>query len=348
MRSRPLRTLAAIGVLILLVLAVLQSPPVRSVARTRAEGWLREHAHVSARIGTLDYSLFRFTIEARDVSLAPVDRPDAPFFAAARITASIGGVPFLAPLHLISADVDRARITLARDAQGRFNLPHAERPGGPLPTAWLVPEAATLRHLTLVLDDATTGFAIEVPDASWFARRDLRGLEGLFVVDGYVALRWPGRALSLANPHARVRWNGRSVHVEAIATTVLAGAPGQPGRRSEPARLGAPSDEHLITTFIGTADVSDVFGTATMTADGSGRAALDQATRWWGLPLDAAGGVRWTGRVAGPLSSPEVEVTLEGDGLRLQQAADVALTSTIRLADGWIRRAGCAGPRRRR
>src|SRR4051812_27836693 len=118
MRRRLLRILIVIGLLLLLVLGVLHTPPVRSYARARAERFLRERVGMAARIGSLSYNLTQMTVEVRDISLAPDWRPDTPFFTAGRVAVSIGGAPFVEPWHLLSASVSDAHVTIVRNALG--------------------------------------------------------------------------------------------------------------------------------------------------------------------------------------------------------------------------------------
>ncbi len=333
--------LAALLAALLLLALALHTSPARTFVQGRAEAWLRDHARIAARIGSLDYSLRGFRVEARDVTLAPADRPDAVFLEAGRVAVDLDGFPPFRPWRLRTAAVDRLRVTLERDARGRLNLPESRGGGGAPGEAWIVPDALEARHVTVTyVDHASTppgsGIEIAVPDASWHARRGEHGLEGLFVVDGLAALRIGDRSLSTTGLRTRLRWDGRSVAARDVTALVLPAAPasGPAGAGTEPVRMATPSGPGALTTLGGQVEIADVFGATTIKAEGSGQLALDALTRWLAIPIGGRGPVQWTATLTGPISTPSLEARVEGQGLSARGIDGLSLASDLQLDKG--------------
>ncbi len=343
---RRLLTLSVALLAALLVLTfVLHTTPARGFARARAEAWLREHARLSAHIGSLDYSLRRLHVEVRDVTLAPVDRPEAVFLRAGRISVDIEGFPFLAPWRLRAAGADHLHLSLRRDAQGRLNLPESRGGGDPPSVAWVVPDALDVRHLTFTYEDeraspAGGGPIVEVPDASWHARRREHGLEGIFAVEGFAALRFADRSLSATGLRSLLRWDGRSVLARDVTALLWPAAPSvaQGPVPTAPARLVPSTGTSPLTALTGTVTIAGVFESPTITAEGRGDLTLDAFERWLSLPfdLDSQGTIHWAGTVTGDVASPTVDATVSGSALSARGEDGLALTSGLRFEDGTL------------
>lgn len=337
---RILTLLAALIASMLLLALVAQTSPARNFVRGRAEAWLRDHARLAVRIGSLDYNLSGLRVEARDVALAPVDRPDDPFLQADRLAVDLEGFPPFRRWRLRAASADHLRITLRRDAQGRLNLPEARGGGKPPGDAWTVPDTLDVRHLSFTYEDQVrtrpdAGLQVTVPDVSWHARRREHGLEGVFVVEGFAALRIGERSISATGLRTLLRWDGRSVVARDLSAKVLPAAPAgaPPGPGPEP-RLAPSPGPGALTTLAGHVAIADVFGATTIEADGSGQLALDMLERWLAIPLEAQGPVNWLATVVGPIGSPVLHARVGGTGLSARGVNALTLASELQLDKG--------------
>jgi outer membrane protein insertion porin family len=141
------RLAGALAGLLLIVLAVLHLPSVRSRVLDRARLYAQRELGVELRVSRLRYNVLTRSIELRDVSLAAA--PDAsPFLEADSASIVLGPALFRGQVMVERVALSRPRVTIIRHADGMVNLPESKNTGqqaGPLQLGVVSVSAASLR-----------------------------------------------------------------------------------------------------------------------------------------------------------------------------------------------------------
>jgi outer membrane protein assembly complex protein YaeT len=120
---RRLALLAGVlAALILMGLAVLHLPPVRSRVLDAGRAYAERQLGVAVRASSLDYNLLTRSIELRDLSVASATA-DQPFLETDRALVVLGPGIYLGRLTVNRISLSRPRLTLVRYGDGTVNLP---------------------------------------------------------------------------------------------------------------------------------------------------------------------------------------------------------------------------------
>lgn len=328
MRRRLFRTLLGTGVVLLLLAALLHSPPARELARARLEALLAERAGIAARIDRLDYSLPALAFSASGVRLAVPGRESQPFFTAARVRVDLAGGVLAGRLALDAVAVDDGRVAIVRETDGSSNLPDLDAKGaGPAPEVRL--GSLTLHDVSIDYADRRTGLAVELPRLSAFLAGRGASLAGPIAVAGFTRLRVAGLGLSVPDIRTRLAWNGRDLALDRFTVEVLpdiqvssASAP-----RSTPALAAAGASARISTVSLAVR-LDRVLEEVALEADIEGTAALGALARWLGAPGAADGEVAWTARSQGRIDSLVTRWRLATAALSVPPAPPVTLRAS--------------------
>ena len=122
MTSRRLILGAAVAALLGLIAVAIHSPPVRAAVGSWVVTKLHSAAGVQVTIARLDYNLLTLTFSAGDVTLA-AEGSSVPFLSAKALRADLPWTVVGGAISVESLEIDGARVTIVRDADGTLNLP---------------------------------------------------------------------------------------------------------------------------------------------------------------------------------------------------------------------------------
>jgi outer membrane protein assembly factor BamA/autotransporter translocation and assembly factor TamB len=297
---RRLRRLAAVlAGLVVLGLAVVHLPPIRSRVLDRGRAYAEREFGVALRASSLRYNLLKRSIEFRDLSVASASGGE-PVLEADRLGVVLGPGLLLGRITVTRISLDRPRLTLVRNADGTVNLPasrNGERQQSPVRLG-----TVTVTALSVRLDDrlARRSFTVGPLDLS----------------------------VDTTNPASRPGAFGPgtfSVRAGPVETSgTIAGRLAFDGARVRIEELTAETGEGRIS-FAGWADVIGerpaVSSRAAVTAN------LPGAARFMRVDArDMTGQVEATIDLSGPLAAPAVEVAVTS------RDASCAPLGAIRLA----------------
>lgn len=328
MRRRLFRTLLGAGVVLLVLAALLHSPPARQLARARLEALLAERAGIVARIEGLDYSLLSLAVSASGVRLAVPDRESQPFFTAARVRVDLARAALAGRLALDALAVDDGRVVIVREADGSSNLPAegARRPG-------VAPDvhlgSLTLRDVSITYADHGAELGVDIPHLSAFLAGRGASLAGPIAVAGFTRLRVGGLGLSVPDIRTRLTWNGRDLALDRFTVEVLPDIQASPAsaRPSAPA-LAAAGTPASISTVSLAVRLDRVLDEVALEADAQGTAALGALVRWLGVPGAIDGEAAWTARSRGRIDSLVTRWQLTTAALSVPSAPPLALRAS--------------------
>jgi outer membrane protein assembly factor BamA/autotransporter translocation and assembly factor TamB len=328
MRRRLFRLLLGAGAALLVLAALLHSPPARQLVRARLEALLAERAGIAAHIDRLEYSVPALALSASGVRLAAPGRESQPFFAAARVRVDLARAALAGRLALDAVAVDDARVTIERAADGSLNLPRsgARRPG-PAPEIRLA--SLTLRDVSFSYRDPGAGVAVEIPRLSAFLTGRGTRLEGPIAMAGFTRVRVGSRGVSVPDIRARLTWNGRDLALDRFTVEILPDlqASSAPAPRLPPSLAGPGVPARLSTASLAVR-LDRVLDDPALDAEAEGTATLDALARWLGAPGTAAGDVAWTARSQGRLDSLVTRWRLAAPALVVSPAPPLALRAS--------------------
>lgn len=328
MRRRLFRTLLGAGAVLLVLAALVHSPPARQLARARLEALLAERAGIAARIDRLDYSLPSLALSASGVRLAVPGRESQPFFTAARVRVDLARAALAGRLALDALAVDDGRVAIVREADGSSNLPGGgAKRSGPAPDIHL--GSLTLRDVSLSYTDRGAGLTVEVPHLSAFLAGRGTSLAGPIAVAGFTRLRAAGLGVSVPDIRTRLTWNGRDLALDRFSVEVLPDVQASPASAgpSAPALAAAGAPARISTLGLAVR-LDRLLDEATIEAEAEGTAALGALTRWLGAPGAADGEVAWTARSQGRLDSLVTRWQLASRALSIPSTPPLALRAS--------------------
>jgi len=194
-------TTLSLAVLILIIIGLLHTPPVRRAALARLGDQIRKSQGIILQAGSLNYNLLspRFVLE--NVSLRDAEAGDiSPFLSAGRIQvrlqySSLLRGSFVA--HELRIEGLQLQVRIRRD--GRGNLPRkifeaSGRTGTQLPM-----DSLDIPGLSLSYDDERTGLSVLLPSASLKGSVDASSgnQEMNYVLFDRGTLRWGGKRLPI-------------------------------------------------------------------------------------------------------------------------------------------------------
>ena len=164
--------------LILIGLALLHLPPVRTRVLDRVRAYAAQEFGIALQATSLRYSLLSRSVELRDVSLAP-SPGGQPFLTADRVEVVLAPSIYLGHAVITRISIATPRLTLTRNADGTLHLPASRNGGGSSSPLQL--GVVSITGLSFALDDRLVqrSFAIGPLDLS-VDTRDSTGRPGAF------------------------------------------------------------------------------------------------------------------------------------------------------------------------
>lgn len=269
----------AIIVVALLAVAAFHSRPARARVLAAAIAWLARTGYV-ARVGAVDYNLLTLTVHLSDVTLAT---SSTPFFSAKEVHASFPSRILFGRIDIERVEIVAPRITLLRDADGRDNwTTGANQPATAPPRIRI--GRARVSDLVLIWNDEQTSTHLEA-GGSLELTPDGRDISGPITLSRPALVGWRDRETRVDTLAGRVSWNDRDLSLHAVSLRAPEGTVRVDGRIES--LLGDPRIDVRIGSDVDVAAIS----------------------RWVTSDRAIAGTARGDVHVAGPLASPDLELT---------------------------------------
>lgn len=292
-------------VTLVVLLVVVHLPPVRALVFRQVAGALRTGLDLDLQAASLHYNLLTLRAELRDVRLAAVRTPDAPFLEAQAVTARFGpstliGVPDIRAVGL------REPIVSIRDDEAGGNLPAfgGSADGG---GSWPIP-SIDIDDLDVLIERAD--LRAELTDVAIRAvPTDEPGVVTAAVdVAGGGTYTSGGSTWDLTTAGADMGFDGRVLTIEQLAAS-------RPGS---------------VVRVSGTADLS---GDAGLDLNVSGSSDL---ASWNAVddPDTLLGATDFTGTVEGPITNPVATIAATGTGVAWDTYRTTALEADAEWRDG--------------
>ena len=300
---------AAVATLVVLLVAILHTPPVRARALAWVISTLESRFSLTLSADNLTYNLLSGGVTLINVRLAARDDADRPFFTAARVHVNVPLETYTGRLVLDDVAVEGGRFTIAIDEAGDSNLPGGS--GGPPPEP---PRSLALRglHLTdfaFLYDDRSMPLRIVASGIDSALARglvgELTGATGPFAVRGGIDVQWRDRSLRVEPLETRVAFDGRNVALEDMPVVTGMGSLNLSGRLNRV--LDAMS---LELGFDGQVDVA-------------------RAATWAPPPIPVAGTTHVRGTINGALNA--IEIVTRFDAPALTVGTEEQLTASGEL-----------------
>jgi outer membrane protein assembly factor BamA len=264
------------------------------MALRRAVVALETGAGVRLRADSLDYNLLTLRATLTGVSLASLETPDAPLFAADRVEVVLPSTSLLGPLSIERLRVDNARLTVIRYADGTTNLPSGGADAGeprPFPIRQL-----DVPHLTVTVTDESGDASLVLPGLAVRLGPPAGGPHnGGSPPAGTVRLTRTGRI--------------RRGQVE-TAVTALGGGVSFDGRAIDLTRFALTTRE--IDLVLG-GTLALLVEEPSMKLQISGRLDAPALGRWAATDPGVGGTVAFDGTLAGPFRAPSATARLRSD-----------------------------------
>ncbi|MFN8059813.1 MAG: translocation/assembly module TamB domain-containing protein [Vicinamibacterales bacterium] len=294
--------LSALALVAFLAAIVVHLPP----ARERVLRWLQATARrtidLDLRADTLDYNLFTLSVSLDHVVLAAASSPDAPFLQADRVAADLQWSIVRGGRTLDRVELDRPRVSIAKRADGSWNLPEGRGTTSRAPGPFYV-NALVVRDLQFSLANLpavsleATGVGIDL------AQANAPSVAGSLTAAGGVQLTVGDHRTAARDVRAAVAFDGRDVTLQPLHMAWDEGTVDFSGR------------------------VRSVFGGTTL--DGALDATVDLAKAMTWIPVDAAvtGTATARGTVTGPVGAPTFDLDVAAPTLTWNALEATALTS---------------------
>ena len=281
---------AALTVLVIALLLVVHTAPLRREVLRRATQFLAERYGVALHADTLDYNLFSRHVVLSGVSVAAIGTPEQPFLIARAIEARLPASMYFGAMAIDSMRIDDARVALRWRADGSSNLPSAVSTDDAGPPAALEISRLEIPNLAIDVVHEPARVALALPNMSV----DVRSQSGL----------------------VRLAENGRIVRgAETTVITRLGGGASFDGRALSLEQFTAATDDTELTADGNIALLVDD-PNVDLRLTGSGD--VSRLARWATPAQVPDGRVSFGASVSGPIGSPEVAAQLHSESLSYQ------------------------------
>jgi outer membrane protein assembly complex protein YaeT len=336
--------LLAVVALLLVLVALVHTPPVKRLALERVIRFLASQG-IDARIDRLDYNIPGLSARATGLSLAASHRPDEPFFEARDVHAVLPWSVVLGRFSLDRVDVSEAHLRLVRDADGHWNLPRTEREREREGLTRLDIRRLSIRDFDATIEDHQGDFVVGVEGFTADLREERLGdgLSGPISAAGLVRVTFGERTIAVDHLVGQITYDGRDVQFTPVRFDVLAEVqereagtrPGQAeGRVGRTRRVeDAPGRAAELGRVELRGRLASVFARQTMDAAMTGTVDLSPLVRWLDIGTPAAGEVAWSGRVEGPLGELRITADFESERVAYGPLHDVAVRGTAEYTD---------------
>jgi outer membrane protein assembly factor BamA/autotransporter translocation and assembly factor TamB len=281
---------AVLTVLVLAVLLVVHSAPVRREVLRRAAVFLTERYGVAIRADVLDYNLFSRRVVLSGVSIAATGAPDQPFLTASAIEARLPASVFFGAVAIDSLRLDDARVAVRWRADGSSNLPSARSADAAGPPAAVEIGRLEIPNLGIDVVHDPARVTVSLPDLAV----DVRSHTGHVRLAGNGRITRDGEAARITALGGGVSFDGRTVSLAQFAVST---------EDVEVTADGAiallVADPSVDLRLNGSGDVSDLARRVTTAEIPKGRISLGAS-------------------LSGPIASPHVAAQLRSESLAYQ------------------------------
>ena len=280
--------MAAVGALVVVLLLVAHTPPIRSFLLGRALASLQSSVGLQVTIDEIAYNLLTLDIRLHGVTVAAAGA-DVPVAAAAEVRVNMPWSALFGTLAFQDIELTGLAVTLVRNVDGMFNLPAlpASEAGG---LSSLAIQHLRIQDASVRYDDLESGVSLDVPDLQFSLTPDADGTSsGRLIALGPV-FQTPDQVIE-ASVDGGVTYDGTALHLTDLEISCTLGR----------LRLGGSvrpfTDDQMLATTI------------------EGTLALDRVSTAAGLDPAVLGTLALTGRFDGSPTSPTGTLTLASERL---------------------------------
>jgi outer membrane protein assembly factor BamA/autotransporter translocation and assembly factor TamB len=262
-----------------------------------------EHTGIVARADRLDYDLSTLHFHLAGLTLATRSATAEPFFAAKDVHVNLSPAVLFGRIDLQDVAIDEPQVVLVRRADGTTNWPSGS--GTPSPAAPRIPIGhAAVNGLTFRWQspqssvDIGASFVLNGPEAT-----------GHLVATRPGRIEWNNHRTTLQAIDGRLGWNGTDVNIGTLTVRLPEGTVTADGQLEQAA--GTP---RLALHVVADAD-------------------LPALARWFDYDRAMGGSARVDARLTGPLSNPDVAMTVTGIDVAVAGAPPASVEAAVRIAN---------------
>jgi hypothetical protein len=298
-------------VLVLVVLGAAHT----SAGRSLVWSWIRTTLGargIDVRAEGFDYNLFTLDIRVRGVELSVPTRTNSPFLAADLIRVRLPLGILLGRRAAESIEVVKPRVQLRRDADGTSNWPVSagSAPGnGPVP---LDLGTVQVRGLDVAINDEQMDQVLDVRAVSLDLPPLASGRFGTLELGGRAEFRTGNRAVVLTRLNGAIRFDGTNLWLRDL-------------------RVETATDR---LQFDGRVDA--LLDTPRLGLTYRGAVGLKAVSTWIDVPGTPTGEVGVEGSIEGPLSEPDVALSVTGEQLAWLGLRNLSLRAAATWRPGAI------------
>lgn len=285
--SRGLLVTAALGSVLLILLAGLHTAPARNLVLRRAVLFLADRFDLALDAGNLHYNVVTRRVSLSNVRLASTRARQDPFLTADSIDVTLPLEVLLGAASVERLRIDNARVALHRRPDGSSNLPSPEPSVDEGPPSALPIGQIEIPRLAIDIADEGSGLSLSLP--SLFV--DVRPNAGQLRLVDPGRFTKGGASTTLKSLGGGVAFDGRAIRLSHFSASTDEADAMLDG---EIALL--VGDPHLDLRLSGSGDVPNLARWATSEAAPDGTVSLDAT-------------------ITGPLSSPVVALRVRSDSL---------------------------------
>ncbi|MEZ5283664.1 MAG: translocation/assembly module TamB domain-containing protein [Vicinamibacterales bacterium] len=318
-RRRAGMAAAGMAALVLVVLGLVHTPPVRSRVLAWAIRTLDTRLGLALTADTLSYNVLTGTATLTNVRLAASGRDAEPILTAARVRADLPLSAYSGRLAFDDIAIDDGQVVVRTAADGTSNLPSRGASAGNAASApfSLDLRGLHLRNVSVLYEDATTPLRVQATgidtELEHRAIRVFDGATGPFAVRGGVDLAFGERALRIEPIDARLAFEGNTVSMQDLPIQTRLGTLALSGR------------------------IVDVFGPVGFELTFEGSVETGETGSLVTLPVPVSGTARVSGSVTGPASTVETTVRLDAPGLEVGTEDDLQVSGEVLVDRGGVR-----------
>jgi outer membrane protein assembly factor BamA/autotransporter translocation and assembly factor TamB len=280
----------ALGVLLLVLVALLHTAPARNLVLRRAVLYLAERAELALDAESLHYNLATGRVSLSNVKLASIQAREDPFFAADAIDVTLPPASFFGAFSIERVRLDNARVALHRRSDGSWNVPAGGSSADEAPRSRLPLGRLEIPRLAVTIDDEVSGLTLSLPNVVV----DVQPRTGQVHLIDAGRLAKGDHVTAVKTLGGGVAFDGRSVHLRQF--------------RAETDDAGATLDGEIALL------VSEPRLDLRMTGHGD----VPALATWVAVEAVPDGTVMLDATVTGSISSPGVVAHLRSDALSYQ------------------------------
>ncbi len=304
---RLLLVIAGLIVFGLLLVAAAHLPVVRARVMSWAAARLAASAGLEVTADRLDYNLLTLSATARGVTVAALDRKDAPLFQADAVHATLPRSVLGGVLAFRTLELERPRIHIVRDAKGNFNLP-VTGSGSRGRFGKLRIDRLLLRDLTFDYDDLARDVSIGMDALSLDMEPDGQGaIAGVLARTARLTVRL-GTSRTTMALGGGVRFDGESVDLNELSATGPEGVLRLNGR------------------------IASVLGEPTLDLRYSAEVDVTRAVAWTPVAQTPSGRLIATGAIEGPAGNLRVTGDMSGSSLVWAGITNIDAQANVELS----------------